>query len=402
MAIRVKVVDRGRKHLVLRWTDPETGAVREQTAGTGSRKKAERAAGKLDAALVEGRYAAPNRMTWEEVRGRFDDEKLTFSSKRTRESYATALDVFERTMRPRRISEIKAATISTYQSRLQKRGLRTATIASYSRQLKSFLRWAERVGYLAKAPYVAIPKTRGGKIMRGRPITTEEFERLLSQVGSVVGENVAESWRHYLRGMWVSGLRLTESLHLYWDRCDGLRVDLSGNRPMLQISAEFEKSRKDRIHPMAPEFAEFLQAVPETERHGPVFDPQGYNGERPRADWVAKKVSDMGRLAGVVVDERDGKRKFASLHDFRRAFGQRWAAKLLPQQLRELMRHESIDTTLKFYVGQDAERTADIVWAAYDEENRIATGAETGDNAAAVESVKTGRGQETASTPKEK
>ena len=40
--------------------------------------------------------------------------------------------------------------------------------------------------------------------------------------------------------------------------------------------------------------------------------------------------------------------KYASAHDFRRAFGVRWAARLMPAQLMELMRHESIETTLRF------------------------------------------------------
>jgi hypothetical protein len=36
----------------------------------------------------------------------------------------------------------------------------------------------------------------------------------------------------------------------------------------------------------------------------------------------------------------------------------------MPNVLRELMRHEDIGTTMKFYVGQNAEATADVVWAA--------------------------------------
>ena len=40
----------------------------------------------------------------------------------------------------------------------------------------------------------------------------------------------------------------------------------------------------------------------------------------------------------------------------------RWATRLMPAQLMELMRHESIETTLSFYVGRDAERTAVILW----------------------------------------
>jgi hypothetical protein len=58
--------------------------------------------------------------------------------------------------------------------------------------------------------------------------------------------------------------------------------------------------------------------------------------------------------------------KYASAHDLRRAFGERWAARLMPAQLKELMRHESIETTLRFYVGTDAQTKADAAWAAYE------------------------------------
>ena len=40
-------------------------------------------------------------------------------------------------------------------------------------------------------------------------------------------------------------------------------------------------------------------------------------------------------------------KKTASAHDLRRAFGERWAARLMPAQLMELMRHETIETTRK-------------------------------------------------------
>ncbi len=41
--------------------------------------------------------------------------------------------------------------------------------------------------------------------MKGRPITGEEFDRLLAKTAAVVGDAQAESWRHYLRGLWLSG-----------------------------------------------------------------------------------------------------------------------------------------------------------------------------------------------------
>jgi len=65
----------------------------------------------------------------------------------------------------------------------------------------------------------------------------------------------------------------------------------------------------------------------------------------------------IGKAAGikVYINPKDPEKvKYASAHDLRRAFGERWAARLMPAQLKELMRHESIETTLRFYVGTDA------------------------------------------------
>lgn len=71
----------------------------------------------------------------------------------------------------------------------------------------------------------------------------------------------------------------------------------------------------------------------------------------------------------IVKDGKTGKPiekvKFASAHDFRRSFGQRWALKVMPPVLMQLMRHASITTTLDFYVGRNAQTTAEVVWEAF-------------------------------------
>lgn len=54
--------------------------------------------------------------------------------------------------------------------------------------------------------------------------------------------------------------------------------------------------------------------------------------------------------------------KFASAHDLRRAFGFRWSRRVMPPVLKELMRHTEIATTMKFYVGVNAQATADELW----------------------------------------
>lgn len=93
-------------------------------------------------------------------------------------------------------------------------------------------------------------------------------------------------------------------------------------------------------------------------------------------NWVSKLVVRIGKAAGVVVrTKRDRKTgeparvvKYASPHDLRRSFGERWASRVMPQVLMQLMRHESIDTTLRYYVGRNAQKTADVLWAAYERE----------------------------------
>ena len=79
---------------------------------------------------------------------------------------------------------------------------------------------------------------------------------------------------------------------------------------------------------------------------------------------VGRVVSAIGKKAGVVVNKAEG--KYASAHDLRRSFGTRWSGKVKPATLQLLMRHKSIETTLKYYVAQDADDVADELWAAHD------------------------------------
>ena len=204
--------------------------------------------------------------------------------------------------------------------------------------------------------------------MKGRPITTEEYERMQAVVQTVVGDQAKAGWGHYLEGLWLSGLRLGESLRLYWDRDDCpnevcLEVDLTGRRPMMRVPAGLDKGKRDRLLPITPDFAAFLATTEREDRHGPVFNPdptRRHEATKAHNQRVSKTVARIGRRANVVVNNKG---KCASAHDLRRAFGQRWAAKVMPRILMQLMRHAEISTTMKYYAGQDAEAAADVVWA---------------------------------------
>lgn len=217
-----------------------------------------------------------------------------------------------------------------------------------------------------------MPRAKNQKTMKGRPISDREFKAMLDKTAAVVGDQAAESWRHYLRALWNNGLRLRESLAVYWDRSDKLCVDLLGAFPMLRIPAELQKNNSETLWPIAPEWGDMLLAVPAADRHGPVFPVQA--GIDP--DSVSRIVCRIGEKAGIIVnrttkvDRKTGERvevvKYASAHDLRRSFGFRWADRVDTFKLQELMRHSNIETTRRYYVGRNAQNTAASLWAARD------------------------------------
>jgi integrase len=239
-------------------------------------------------------------------------------------------------------------------------GASETTIATYLRHVGTALRWAADIGLIRAAPKVPrVKPPKKEKAMRGRPITGEEFDRLVKAVPKVRPRDAAV-WVHYLNGLWLSGLRLEESTIVSWDSDQPFSIDLTGKHPTFRILAEAQKARRDESLPMTPDFAEFILQTPEGQRYGRVFKlPLASNGKL-RPEKVGTVVSAIGQKAGVVVNKTEG--KFASAHDLRRSFGTRWARKVRPAVLQRLMRHKDIATTQKYYVALDTDDIAAEIW----------------------------------------
>ncbi|QDT56888.1 site-specific tyrosine recombinase XerC [Caulifigura coniformis] len=364
--IKVYVIDKGRASLYMLFRDPTTGKETARSTGTKSKKEALKAAGEWEAELRSGKYKPKSRVTWAEFRQRYEDEVVSGLADKTAIKIDGVLNSLESLISPARLVDVTADKLSAWQQKLRDAGKAEATIKGHLAHLAAALAWAVEIGLLTAIPKIRMPqRVKGGKVMKGRPITAEEFDRLIDAVpkSSKVKPDHVEGWRFLLRGLWWSGLRLGEAMQLSWDT-PGMMVDLTGKRPMLRILAGSEKGHKDRLLPLAPEFGEMLLAVPESERTGFVFNPLGRLKKRPRADSASHTICDIGEKAGIKVDETEKGVKFASAHDCRRAFGLRWAARVMPAVLQQLMRHENIETTLRFYVGNDAEGMADVLYAA--------------------------------------
>ena len=81
----------------------------------------------------------------------------------------------------------------------------STTVNSIVRNVMTFARYCKRRKMLAQIPEVERVETvEGDDGMKGRSITTEEFERMLVAVLKVVGEGPAESWRFTLQVLWES------------------------------------------------------------------------------------------------------------------------------------------------------------------------------------------------------
>ena len=388
-AINVIVVDRGRKFLYLRYSDPVDGKIHEKSAKTRNMKAAQRAAGEWLAELNSTGLASSGLVRWEQFREDFGENYLRHYSDSYANNVEGSLNVVEELMSPDTLTRISEKWLARFHTLAKKRDVSAYTVRKYFQHLQTALKWAKEQGLIKSVPM--FPKQtkqtqRGAKLMKGRPITGEEFDRMLASVEKSLvsapvakptgttgkkpkrtpatpqtpNAKVAESLRHLMRGLWLSGLRLGEALSLTWDQwADGIRVSVDeDNDVCLMIDGGNQKNRQALTYPVVDDFAEFLLQTPENERQGFVFNAMGQNGKvSRRVDTVSTWLVDIGKAAKVKVDEKDGSEKFASAHDIRRAFGTRWAKIVPASLLQQLMRHSNIETTMSFYVNITAKDT---------------------------------------------
>jgi integrase len=386
------------------YRDPQTG---EETPTGDNLKQAKRLAALWEADLNAGRAQGRYATTWATFRERYEDEVVPGLAERTADKITTTFNAVERVL-PRvangKLADLTPEALSRFQAAMRDGSRSEDTIKGYLNHLRAALTWAVGQEMIMKMPAIKkVQRAKKGGVGhkgKGRAITGEEFERMLSAVPAALGEwrklkrhaarktarrqgkdkrktktddipvevspVAIASWRHYLTGLWLSGLRLTESFEVYWDRPDRLCIDLDGRRPRLRIPAEFEKGHRDRLLPITPDFAEYLLATAEADRHGPIFRPLMPSGNRANAQRAGRMVALFGELARVVVhtDAKTGKVKFASAHDLRRSFGTRWAKRVKTPVLMRLMRHENIQTTMAYYVSLECDEIAEELWGA--------------------------------------
>ena len=337
----------------------KNGGVKEKSTKCRKRREAEHASRLILSQMSKG--AAYEQHGWIRFCVRYECEHLANRPSKTVENFRSAVARFDSLVEVEFVCDITSKKLVEFAVRLRAEGKSEATIQAYRDHIMSSLTWAEQMGYIKERPKPPrLSRVPSGT--RGRALSQEEFERMVSVLPQVVGERYAARWEWNLRAIWLSGLRLGETFHVYWDQTvEGHFIfDLDTARPKLSISAFYEKAFMDRVIPITPDFAEFLREVPRPDRHGRLFLWPLSRGLSESVKTVGKRISETGKLANVATSRN----KFASCHDLRRSFGTRWAIKVQPFVLRTLMRHSSITTTEKYYVSLNSDRVGDALYSA--------------------------------------
>lgn len=333
-----------RRTYQLYYVDPLTGRDVTRSAKTDNRREAERAAAIWESELDRRGMDANSKMSWDVFRVRFEAEFLEGKPKNTRSSYMAAINHWESIVgHIRQMSMLSPSVVSRFASVLGTR-VSTVTVATHLRHLRAVFRWAESMEILQRAPKVVMPKTNRRRLSRSRAITTAEYELIRASVIKLEPHDPGP-WQRFLDLLWLSGLRIGEAQQLSWDS-PPIRVDLDDGRyPRICFFAEGQKSREDEMSVIPPDLAEWLSITPSIKRTGLVCPlPRKLN-----RSTVSHVICQIGKAANVSTAPG----KFASAHDFRRAFGQRWAKIVRPITLQKMMRHATISTTLAYYVDMD-------------------------------------------------
>lgn len=356
--IEVKVRNRGNRYLQLYYIDDFTGQYRTKSSGTLDLRTARLKAAEWQVELnANGPATGP--ITWEAFRLRLKKEHYPHLANESRKSYTTALNALEKHVGvPRKLAMVDASLLSKFAASMLEKELQPHTIAKNIRHVRSALSWANSLGLLKKVPKHKM-RLKGKRAMKGRPLTEPEFQKLLKTVHKVEKEDPL-GLIHRLNLMWLTGLRLEEVETLSWDS-PPIQVDLNGGSyPRLIFHGQGQKSREDEIVPLAPDAALYLKTM--KNKRGPVVD------------WIYKpgpKLSAVGIAAGIGVNDRG---KCASAQDMRRSFGTRWAQHVMPAVLQKMMRHKKIETTMQFYVSQNADATAAAIVHAHVHAKRSKSG----------------------------
>jgi integrase len=328
---KIKLTDR--PNYRLEWLDPDIGRRKTESAKTADADQAEKTRNDKEHELNHGIHRQKSKMSWETFRTYYEEEKLAGNREGTRRNAGYVFDSFEELAAPKTLGKITERTVSLYAKALRETGASVATIHGNLAYLRAALRWAAKQKFIHEVPGFSMPKLPKKRFIR--KIVAEQFEKMFSKASGPY-------WKAFVATAWYTGMRRNELLDLTWDDLEKPHIEFKTGKILLP--AAYAKSVEDQWIPIQPELAAILQDMPG--KAGQVFPFRSPS----ETSTSFRKLADS---AGLKI----------TLHDMRRSFGSRYAAVVPAHVFQELIRHSSIDTTLRFYTNLDDQLGAAILKA---------------------------------------
>jgi integrase len=279
-------------------------------------------------------------VSWQTFRTRYESEYASEFRPKTQLSIRSALNMAEKLLSPTTPGDLM--DLGVFYKAAKEKGLKSTSIRTYCKKLKVALDWAGRQHWVrGKVQQPDVP-TKVLRKLPKEPLTDEQLSVLFA-----AADALDASTAMLIRGLAYSGMRISEAEDLRWDR-GVFRMNLA-NRTFV-VDALGDKAGRDRIVPMTVEFRDLVTQVSPDERSGYVFLPQCE--DRSELRQLVLKV-------GLAVKPSLGRR--ATPHDYRRTFASKWAMKVQPFILQKMLRHDSLTTTMLFYVNVQAEEASKAI-----------------------------------------
>jgi integrase len=179
-----------------------------------------------------------------------------------------------------------------------RRGSRSPnSVNSMMASIMAFVGYCRDHEWIDRVP--RIDKIAVDEVMKGRPISGEEFERMIAATPVVVGKAAADSWTFTLKVLWESTFRIQDAMRFSWDDTEQIHPiwpRLRSQHPTLAIPSS-QKNRKIEEIPMLPSLAELLRSVPKHDRTGWIVNPQPIEYTMKRqGQWFTPAIVDLAEL----------------------------------------------------------------------------------------------------------
>lgn len=331
---------RDKNGYVLKFFCPIRGKRIRKNCGTRDRREARRIQRECRDRLLDGRYAAsggaiteahepkialsmfspaivgnPDERTWDESAEHYRSQHKRRVRRKAKEDSDSRLDIARRIFEARRKKQGMPAGVTLRECMtlealefLQDQLLDGAeshydrrspnTVNSMLAAIMAFVRYCYDHEWIDRVP--PLRKLDVDEVMRGRPITGEEFERMLEAVPKIVGDGPAEQWRFALKILWESGFRIADLLDFSWDdiqRIHPIWPRRQGQHPTLVIPSTQKNGKNEEI-PLLPGLRKLLDTVPDDRRTGFVVNPPPaeYEFKSQPKQWFMPKTKDLADL----------------------------------------------------------------------------------------------------------